>query len=439
MRLKEFYNADAEKSVLRSLMSDDNEDCLTVAELKPADFFIQDHQRIFKGIQYLVNKSINPEQLAVVTLAIETNGVELVAAISEIMAEEGGNHNFKYHQKIVKDNSRKRMIQRTIENMQVSLYEAGEMEEIEAMLTQSTDKLLSVGMAQGNSLKHIRDIAGQTMQHIEVDRGEIRGTKTGLVEFDRMISGLNAQEFIVVGARPSMGKTAFALNLVLGAAGEGAIIAVYSLEMGEISLMLRMLSAKANINSKTLKKGGSALTDEQWMHTGIALGEMSQQDIYISDASGVTVHKIKNDMAKLRKMNPGRKIICMIDYLQLVHGSKQYAGNRQQEISEISRTLKDITRTYDMNVVALSQLSRQVEQRQDKRPMMSDLRESGSIEQDADIIGFLYRDDYYDKESEARGLVELIIAKNREGEVGTVELAFIKEYGKMVDLERRFH
>ncbi|EFR86232.1 replicative DNA helicase, partial [Listeria monocytogenes FSL F2-208] len=211
-------------------------------------------------------------------------------------------------------------------------------------------------------------------------------------------------------------------------------VAIFSLEMGAEQLVMRMLCAEGNINAQNLRTG--ALTSDDWQKLTIAMGTLSNSGIYIDDTPGVRVNEIRSKCRRL-KQETGLGMI-VIDYLQLIAGSGRGGENRQQEVSEISRSLKALARELEVPVIALSQLSRSVEQRQDKRPMMSDIRESGSIEQDADIVAFLYREDYYDREGENDGTIEIIIAKQRNGPVGDVKLAFVKEYNKFVNLEVRY-
>lgn len=438
--LKEYYSLEAEQSVLGSLMSDDNTDCLVAAELKHTDFFLEKHRYIFKGIEILMSKEVNPDTIAVLGWLGDNDLLELVGVQSlfDITENHAGNGNFKYHQKIVKDHSRRRTVQKTLSRMQEKLIETGEIEELEEMLLKGIDALTNVTTSTQTSFTKISDIMYDLVEDLEIDKGEIQGVATGFTEFDKMTTGLKGGDFVVIGARPSMGKTAWALNVSMGSAKNGAIVPIYSLEMKNGPLGRRMLSSNANVEGRRLKQGGSALSNDDWLKIGHGSGELSTLDIMISDVSGVQIGQIRKDMERLRKLHPDREILCLIDYLQLISGGPKYAGNRQQEISEISRELKKTALECNVIIVALSQLSRQVEQRQDKRPVMSDLRESGSIEQDADIIGFLYRDDYYDRESAQKNIVELILTKQRDGEVGTVELAFVKEFGKMVNLERRF-
>lgn len=288
------------------------------------------------------------------------------------------------------------------------------------------------------SFQNIKDVLVATYDNIEIlttRKGDVTGIPTGFAELDRMTAGFQRNDLIIVGARPSVGKTAFALNIAQNVATKTEEnVAIFSLEMGAEQLVMRMLCAEGNINAQNLRTG--SLTDEDWRKLTMAMGSLSNAGIYIDDTPGVRIGEIRSKCRRL-KQEHGLGMI-LIDYLQLIQGDGRSGDNRQQEVSEISRSLKALARELKVPVIALSQLSRGVEQRQDKRPMMSDIRESGSIEQDADIVAFLYRDDYYDKESENKNIIEIIIAKQRNGPVGTVSLAFVKEYNKFVNLERRF-
>ena len=248
-----------------------------------------------------------------------------------------------------------------------------------------------------------------------------------------MTSGFQRNDLIIVAARPSVGKTAFALNIAQNVAIRAKeTVAIFSLEMSAPQLVQRMICAEANLDAGVMRNGDFK-GDEDWSKLTMGIAALSEAEIYIDDTPGVTVADIRAKCRRLKKKGLG---MILIDYLQLIHGRGKPGENRQQEVSEISRTLKQIARELEVPVIALSQLSRGVEQRQDKRPMMSDLRESGSIEQDADIVAFLYRDDYYNQETEKKNIIEIIIAKQRNGPVGTVELVFLKNFNKFVNYER---
>ena len=280
--------------------------------------------------------------------------------------------------------------------------------------------------------KHVKDVLVQTFDNIEQMQsreGDVTGIPTGFRDLDQITAGFQRNDLIIVAARPSVGKTAFALNVAQSVAVKAREnVAIFSLEMGADQLVMRMLCAEGNIDAQRLRTG--ALETEDWRKLTMAMGSLSNSGIFIDDTPGVRINEIR---AKCRRLSKEHGLgMIMIDYLQLIIGSGKPGENRQQEVSEISRSLKGLARELKVPVIALSQLSRGVEQRQDKRPMMSDLRESGSIEQDADIVAFLYRDDYYDKESESKDMIEIIIAKQRNGPTGTVTLAFRKEYNKFL-------
>ncbi|WP_375104925.1 replicative DNA helicase [Paenibacillus sp. RS8] len=265
--------------------------------------------------------------------------------------------------------------------------------------------------------------------------GTTSGKETGFTDLDKLTGGFQKQDLIIVAARPSVGKTAFALNIAQNAATRNdEPIAVFSLEMSEQQLMQRMVCAEVNLDANDLRMG-DITSDDDWGKLTIGISSLADKNIFIADDPVVTVHDIR---AKCRRLKREQGLgMIIIDYLQLIQGSSGKRGeNRQQEVSEISRVLKQIARELDVPVIALSQLSRKVEERQDKRPMMSDLRESGSIEQDADIVAFLYRDDYYNQESEKKNIIEIIISKQRNGPTGTVELVFLKNFNKFVNYER---
>lgn len=247
-----------------------------------------------------------------------------------------------------------------------------------------------------------------------------------------MTSGFQKNDLIIVAARPSVGKTAFALNIAQNVGVRSReTVAIFSLEMSAAQLVQRIICAESNVDATRLRTG--FLENEDWEKITMAIGTLSEAKIFIDDSPALTVADIRSKCRRLKR-EQGLGLV-LIDYLQLIQG-RGTSDNRQQEVSEISRTLKAIARELEVPVIALSQLSRGVEQRQDKRPLMSDLRESGSIEQDADIVAFLYRDDYYNQDSEKKNIIEIIIAKQRNGPVGTVELVFLKNYNKFVNLDR---
>ena len=266
-------------------------------------------------------------------------------------------------------------------------------------------------------------------------KGKLSGTSTGFTDLDYKTNGLHDSDLLIIAARPAMGKSAFAINLATNVALQsGKGVAIFNLEMSKEQVGNRILCSEAMIDSNKVRSG--QLEDDDWVKLASTLGRLSEAPIYIDDTAGITIMEIR---AKCRKLKIEKDIgLVVIDYLQLIQGSGKKNASREQEISEISRSLKILAKELNIPVIALSQLSRSVEKRDDKRPMLSDLRESGSIEQDADIVIFLYRDDYYNEDSEKKNVAEVILAKHRGGSTGTVDLAWLPSYTKFANLERRY-
>lgn len=272
----------------------------------------------------------------------------------------------------------------------------------------------------------------------KADQGiETTGLKTGYNVYDQITGGHRKGELIIVGARPSVGKTAFALNVAEGHMKNGSYGHLYSLETSQESFLNRMISAKGYVDSHRMRMPKKRFDTQDWERYSYAMGEIGKHNMYIDERSTVKIPEIYARTRKLMRKYPDQDHFIMIDYLQLLQPT-QRKGNRQEEVSDMSRQLKVMARDLKIPVIVLSQLSREVEKRQDKRPTLADLRESGSIEQDADIVVLLYRDDYYDAQTEKKDIIEIIIAKQKEGPIGTVELAFIKEYNRFANLERKY-
>jgi replicative DNA helicase len=433
-------NIEAEQAVLGAIFLEPSS--LTVASevLIPEDFYRAAHQKIFDVMLNLNNKGkavdlvTVTEELAAAKLLEDTGGVSY---LSELAASVPTAANIEYYAKIVEEKSLLRRLIRTATTIASDGYSRED--EVESLLSEAEKSILEVAQRKNAGAFHnIKDVLVRTYDNIETIAnrvGDVTGIPTGFAELDRMTAGFQRNDLIIVGARPSVGKTAFALNIAQNVATKAQEnVAIFSLEMGAEQLVMRMLCAEGNINAQNLRTG--SLTDEDWGKLTMAMGSLSNSGIFIDDTPGVKIGELRSKCRRL-KQEHGLGMI-LIDYLQLILGDGRSGENRQQEVSEISRSLKALARELQVPVIALSQLSRGVEQRQDKRPMMSDIRESGSIEQDADIVAFLYRDDYYDKESENKDIIEIIIAKQRNGPVGTVQLAFVKEYNKFVNLETRY-
>ncbi|MCR6112659.1 replicative DNA helicase [Bacillus sp. A301a_S52] len=433
-------NIEAEQAVLGAIFLEDQALITASERLIPEDFYRVAHQRIYTVMLELSSKS-EPVDLVTVTSELETkNWLEEtggVSYLSDLANAVPTAANISYYSQIVEEKSLLRKLIRVATNIATEGYAADE--DVEAILSDAEKAILEVAQKRSaGEFADIKDVLIEAFDKIEMlqhTAGEVTGIPTGFTELDRITAGFQRNDLVIVAARPSVGKTAFALNISQNVATKtDENVAIFSLEMGADQLVMRMLCAEGNIDAQRLRTG--RLEDEDWQRLTMAMGSLSKAGIYIDDTPGI---KVKDIRAKCRKLKKERGLgMIMIDYLQLIQGDSRSGEGRQQEVSEISRELKGLARELELPVIALSQLSRGVESRQDKRPMMSDIRESGSIEQDADIVAFLYRDDYYDQESENKDIIEIIIAKQRNGPVGTVELAFVKEYNKFVNLERRF-
>ncbi|MGV3464888.1 MAG: replicative DNA helicase [Heyndrickxia sp.] len=433
-------NIEAEQAVLGAVFLEPSS-LITASEiLIPEDFYRNAHQIIFNIFMKLNDEGKAVDLVTVAEELAATKQLEDIGGIS-YLSELAGSvptaANIEYYARIVGEKSLLRRLIRTATTIATDGYTRED--EVDELLSEAERSIMEVANRKNAGAFHnIKDVLVRTYDNIELlhnRKGDITGIPTGFTELDSMTAGFQRNDLIIVAARPSVGKTAFALNIAQNVGTKaGENVAIFSLEMGAEQLVMRMLCAEGNINAQNLRTG--SLTDEDWRKLTMAMGSLSNSGIFIDDTPGIRINEIRSKCRRL-KQEHGLGMI-LIDYLQLIQGSGRSNENRQQEVSEISRSLKALARELEVPVIALSQLSRGVEQRQDKRPMMSDIRESGSIEQDADIVAFLYRDDYYDKESENKNIIEIIIAKQRNGPVGTVSLAFVKEYNKFVNLERRF-
>ncbi|MDM5201566.1 replicative DNA helicase [Fictibacillus enclensis] len=432
-------NIEAEQAVLGAIFLEP-EALVTASEiLIPEDFYRASHQRIYQVMLDLSEKG-EPVDLVTATAALADrkllDEIGGVSYLSDLASSSPTAANIDYYSQIVEEKSLLRRLIRAATEIAANGY--AREEEVEAVLNEAEKTILEVANRKnGGAFISIKDVlvaAYDNIEQLHNRKGDITGIPTGFNDLDRMTAGFQRNDLIIVAARPSVGKTAFALNIAQNVATKTEEnVAIFSLEMGAEQLVMRMLCAEGNIDAQRLRTG--SLLPEDWQKLTMAMGSLSAAGIFIDDTPGVRIGDIRSKCRRL-KQEKGLGMI-LIDYLQLIQGNGRAGENRQQEVSEISRSLKALARELQVPVIALSQLSRGVESRQDKRPMMSDIRESGSIEQDADIVAFLYRDDYYDKESESKNIIEIIIAKQRNGPTGTVELAFVKEYNKFVNLDRR--
>lgn len=434
------HNNEAEQSVIGAIFLEPLA-LITAAEvLVPEDFYRIAHQKIFDTMLLLNDKGqaidvvTVTEELAAKKELEDVGGISYLTEIANAVPTAA---NIVHYANIVEEKALLRRLIRVATNIVEDGYTRED--EVEALLSEAEKNMMEVSNRKNSGdFKHIKDVLVETYDNIELlhtQKGEVTGISSGFTDLDKLTAGFQRNDLIIVAARPSVGKTAFALNVAQNAATSGENVAIFSLEMGADQLVMRMLCAEGNIDAQIMRTG--ALEAEDWRKLTMAMGSLSNAGIYIDDSSGIRVNEIRSRCRRLKQEHGLDMVI--IDYMQLIQGSGKPGENRQQEVSEISRSLKGLARELKIPVIALSQLSRGVEQRQDKRPMMSDLRESGSIEQDADIVSFLYREDYYDKETENQNMIEIIIAKQRNGPTGTVTLAFAKEFNKFVNVDWSQH
>ena len=436
------FSAEAEQAVLGAVLLEP--DCLsTVAEMLPrADYFYQVNNRTIYSAMLDMFTAGQPVDLVTLLEHLreeenfdEGSGKVYLMQLAQLVPSVS---NVERYCTIVRDRYDLRMlIQAARGILDDAMEDTGET----SLLLDSAEQRI-FDIRQGKALKgleRLNEVLFETFERLDrlnsPDKDLYRGIPTGIRELDNTITGLNRSDLVIIGARPGMGKTSFALNIARHAAiTAGKRVAFFSLEMSKEQLVNRMLCAEAGIDSQRLRVG--EMHDEDWTHLWDACDTMSRAKIYIDDTAGITAMDMRSRARRL-KAEHGLDLI-VVDYLQLMQGSgkRNYSGDRQQEVSEISRSLKALARELDVPVLALSQLSRSVESRQVKRPMLSDLRESGSLEQDADIVAFLYREDYYNPETENKH-TELIIAKHRNGPVDTVNLFFQKQFTKFVGFTKR--
>lgn len=440
-------NIEAEQAVLGAMLIDKEAIAKATEVLSADDFYREAHRVIFSAMLELYNKNEAVDMVTVTEILKRDNKLEDIGGIAYITSLANvvlTAANVKYHAEIVAEKSVLRQLVRVSTEIAAMGYEANE--DVGTLLDTAESRILEISnRKKKNDFTAINDILMDSVQSIESllqNKGGLTGLPAGFADLDKLTSGLHPSDFIILAARPSMGKTALALNIVQNVAlrahkvigGEPRSVAFFSLEMSKEQLVNRMLCAEAGIDSQRLRVG--EMHDEDWTHLWDACDTMSRAKIYIDDKAGITAMDMRSRARRL-KAEHGLDLI-VVDYLQLMQGSgkRNNSGDRQQEVSEISRSLKALARELDVPVLALSQLSRSVESRQVKRPMLSDLRESGSLEQDADIVAFLYREDYYNPETENKH-TELIIAKHRNGPVDTVNLFFQKQFTKFVGFTKR--
>lgn len=429
-------NVEAEQAVLGAMMLDHNAVITAMEKLTPNDFYREVHRIIFEAMEHLHhdNKEIDvitlPEELRRMKKLDDVGGIEYILSLPNLVATAA---NIEYHANIVSEKALARNLITTCTDLTAAAYD-GE-KEPEDLLDDAERRILQLSEnKKSGDFSPVGAVVEETLDKITKlyeNKAGLTGLPTGFRDLDRMTSGLQPSDLILVAARPSMGKTAFTLNIAQNVGvRQHKTVAFFSLEMSQEQLVQRILCQISHIDSQKLRTG-QLNSDEEWTRLTDACDKLYQAPIYIDDTPGISVAEMRSKARRL-KSEHGLDLI-VVDYLQLMQGRN--AESRQQEISEISRSLKALARELKVPLIALSQLSRSVESRQDKRPMLSDLRESGALEQDADIVSFLYREDYYDKETENQHITEVILAKHRNGPVGSIKLYFKGEYTLFLNLD----
>jgi len=424
------HHVEAEQSIIGSLLIDRNALSEVSGRLKPKAFYLEKHQEIYEAILELYENSLPVDIITLTDVLAKRGTLEKVGDVDYIASLANAvptTANVLHYVSIVEDKALLRSLIEASSKI-VDLSYQGTMEGTEVLSeAEKTVFDLSQGMNRSGleSVNLVLDKAFTQLEELCRNKNDFTGVPSGFIDLDRKTSGFQNSDLILVAARPAMGKTSFVLNIAVNAALRNYPVAIFSLEMSRLQLVNRLLSSESMVELEKMRTG--KLDGEDWKKLSYTLGPLSKSPLYI-DANAST--NVMEMMSKLRKLKLEKGLsLVIIDYLQLMEGRKK-TDNRQQEISEISRALKIMAKELNVPVIALSQLSRAPETRNDHRPILSDLRESGAIEQDADMVMFLYRDDYYNEESENKNVVEVIIAKHRNGSTGTVELAWIPQFTK---------
>lgn len=431
------HSIEAEQSVLGSMIMDHDAVIVASEILRASDFYRPDHAQIFAAIMELYTSG-NPIDLITIQDKLVQHGVlEQVGGISyiaDLASSVPTSAHIKQYAKIVQEKSTLRKLIKVSTDISAKSFEGEEpLDHIMNFAEKSIfDVLQNKKTEDFTGIDEIVLTSIEKIEEAHKSKGGITGIETGFIDLDHRTAGLQPSDLILVAARPSMGKTAFSLNIIQTAGIKNKkSVAVFSLEMSKDQLVSRMLCAEAMVDSQKARTG--MLEPADWERIGQSLPNITSSRIFIDDTPGINVMDMRAKCRRL-KMEKGLDLI-MIDYLQLMSGVGDSGASRQQEISDISRSLKALAREMQAPVIALSQLSRACEQRTDHRPMLSDLRESGAIEQDADVVMFLYRDEYYHPDTEKKNVGEVIIAKQRNGPTGTVELAWLGQYTKFANLQ----
>ena len=431
------HDVEAEQAILGCMLTDRDSVLSAMEVLRVDDFYREDNKAIFDAMISLYSRS---EPIDIITVKSELvsngkfdqiGGLEYLAMLPEKVPTTT---NVDKYIKIVEEKSTLRNLIKTANDIISAGYD--QTEEVEDIVNIAEKKIFDI--IQDNHSKgstSIKEILVGTFAELEKlynQKGTVTGVETGFTGLDTITAGLHGSDLVIIAARPAMGKSALAINIATHAALNNTPVVIFNLEMSKEQVVNRILCSEAMVDSNKIRTG--KIDDNEWIKLANTSGRLADAPIYIDDTPGISIMEIR---ARCRKLKLEKNIgMVVIDYLQLVQGSAKKNSSREQEISEISRSLKILAKELDVPVVALSQLSRGAEKRDDKRPMLADLRESGAIEQDADIVMFLYRDDYYNQDSEKKNIAEVIIAKHRAGSTGTVELLWMGNYTKFANLER---
>ena len=431
---------EAEQAIIGSMLTDRDAVISAIEVLKPEDFYREDNKTIYEAILNLYTRS---EPIDVITVRAElesmgkldnVGGLEYLAELPEKVPTTA---NASKYIKIVEEKATLRSLIKTANEIIELGYNPTE--DVDDIMEGAEKKIFNIMQDKDQKgYSPLKDVLVESFTKLEElynRKQHITGVPSGFIDLDYRTAGFHGSELILIAARPAMGKTAFALNIATNAVLRANVpVAVFSLEMSKEQLVNRILSSESMVDSNKIRTG--KLEEDDWTKLAEAIGPLSEGEMYIDDTPGINIMEIRDKCRKLKiEKNIG---LVVIDYLQLIQGSGKRNGSREQEISEISRSLKILAKELNVPVIALSQLSRAAEQRPDHRPMLSDLRESGAIEQDADIVMFLYRDDYYNPDTDKKGIAEVIIAKHRGGSTGTVDLRWLGNYTKFVNLAKGF-
>ncbi len=435
------HSIEAEQSVIGSMIMDKDAIMIAVEMIGPEDFYGSQYGILFEAMRELYSAD-KPVDIVTLQTKLKEKNVQpelySIEFIREIVAAVPTSANIRYYANIVKEKSMLRELIKANEEIAGICYT--ERESVDEVMNLAEKRIFNLTQSRAaGDFVPINQVVVDAIEKIEAASkagGSITGIPTGFNDLDLQTAGMQPSDLILIAARPSMGKTAFVLNLAQHMAlRKNVTTAIFSLEMSKVQLVNRMLSLESKVDAQNLRTGN--LEDSDWERLIESAEVIGSSNLIIDDTPSISISELRSKCRKY-KMNNNLGIV-IIDYLQLMTLGGKSAESKQLEVSEISRSLKAVARELNVPVIALSQLSRAVEQRPDHRPMLSDLRDSGAIEQDADVVMFLYRDDYYNKESEKKNIAEVIIAKQRNGPIGTVELAWLPQYTKFGNLEKNRH